>query len=111
MAFQGKTGAAAPANRRWSPLGRDAVNQKLVFGILLTAVSCGICVFGAVSFYAAVNPCSYNVVNGIMDTFLGTGTLCSFTAVTAAMCAGILIPFLRRTERTERREEALCSVL
>lgn len=67
------------------------MTPKLLCGLLLTLVGL---VFSSFCFiYAAMNPCNYNGIDGLLGSFLGTRTLVPFIISTAAMCAGLILCF------------------
>ena len=67
------------------------MNNKMIFGVMVTVIGL---VFSAFSFiYAALNPCNWNGIDGLLGSFLGTHTLLPFLIGMAAMIAGFVICF------------------
>lgn len=68
------------------------MNKKMVCGVLLTVIGL---VYSVVCFiYAAMNPWVYNGIDGVLGSFLGTGTLVWFIVTVIVMCAGLVICFM-----------------
>ena len=67
------------------------MSPKLLCGLLLTLVGL---VFSSFCFiYAVMNPWSYNGLDGLLGSFLGTNTLVPFIISTVVMCAGLILCF------------------
>ncbi len=67
------------------------MSNKMILGFLITLIGL---VFSAFSFiYAAINPCNYNGIEGLLGAFLGTNMLLPFIIGTAVMIAGLVICF------------------
>lgn len=68
------------------------MNNKMALGFLITLIGL---VFSAFSFiYAAVNPCNYDGVEGLLVAFIDTHMLLPFIIGTAVMIAGLVICFI-----------------
>ena len=65
------------------------MNNKMVLGALITIIGL---VFSAFSFiWAALNPWSWNGIEGLLGSFLGTDMLIPFIIGTVVMIAGLVI--------------------
>ncbi len=64
----------------------------MICGVLVTLIGL---VFSAFSFiYAALNPWSWNGIDGLLGSFLGTHMLVPFILSTAVMLAGLVLCFV-----------------
>lgn len=67
------------------------MSNKMVFGALITIIGL---VFSAFSFiYAAMNPWTWNDIDGLLGSFLGTHMLIPFIIGVIVMIAGLVICF------------------
>lgn len=67
------------------------MSNKMVFGALITIIGL---VFSAFSFiYAAMNPWTWNDIDGLLGSFLGTHTLIPFIIGIIVMITGLVICF------------------
>lgn len=65
------------------------MNKKMIFGMLLTVIGA---VFTLFCFaYAVSHPWSYNGIDGLLGSFLGTHTLIPFLLSLTVMTAGVAI--------------------
>lgn len=68
------------------------MSSKMICGVLVTLIGL---VFSAFSFiYAALNPWSWNGIDGLLGSFLGTHMLVPFILSTAVMLAGLVLCFV-----------------
>ena len=67
------------------------MTNKMMFGVLITVIGL---VFAAFSFiYAAINPWSWNGIDGLLGSFLGTHMLIPFIIGVVVMTVGLVICF------------------
>ena len=65
------------------------MTNKMMFGVLITVVGM---VFAAFSYmYAVMNPWTWNSFDGLLGSFLGTGTLIPFVIGLIVMTVGLVI--------------------
>ncbi len=67
------------------------MTNKMMFGVLITVIGL---VFAAFSFiYAAITPWSWNGIDGLLGSFLGTHMLIPFIIGVVVMTVGLVICF------------------
>ena len=68
------------------------MSNKMALGALVTIIGL---VFSAFSFiYAAINPCNWNGIGGLLGSFLGTHMLIPFIVGTVVMIIGLVLCFI-----------------